>query len=358
MALRKFRRAETTDLEHQCKVIATILARLEAADEAVARVTVREMDLGDVQVEEVDIERRSAFSDERAALLKESRYWLDDANGFINAWRTHYFQLDLAWNSVREVRHRFCSLLPPDELFRLALDIRDDLSYVDEPERKAALSEWDTINRQLMSFAASDATASAELRSCRAALLRLSLLGGNAKQEHWHRVNLLRTRLRRAALIIFLTTVALLLTLVLLPLWTNMQVELVAGEKPSLVIFGVVLFGALGGFLSAVQQHEPLVGTSSVFYRERMFLWLRPIVGSTAALMLYLAQISHAIVLLDGQHSPAFYWFVAFCTGFSEKFFLGKLDRFLKQGEEKKNEDKTGAKNGATSSKESAAITE
>jgi hypothetical protein len=62
--------------------------------------------------------------------------------------------------------------------------------------------------------------------------------------------------------------------------------------------------------------------------------------------VLYLAQISGAIVLLNtGQHSAAFYLFIAFATGFSEKFFLGRLDGFLKQTDRNKGSKKPGESN-------------
>ena len=331
MALRWFSRAEFTDLEHQCKVVAQMLDRLGAGAAEFASVTVAEIDVDDVHVEEIDIERPAPSVEDRAVRLRECRYWLGEVEAFVRRRWTRYYQLDLAWNALREVRHHFCWLLPPEELVRNALDIRDDFSYLDDGGQKAAGERWDKVMRLMTS-------SSPDLLACRAELFSLSVLGGAAKQEHWHRVNLLRARLQGTGLFAFGVTLALVLAVAFLPR-LGVPVDLAGDPKlaqPSYVILGVVIFGAIGGFISAVQRHEPLVGSSSVFYRERLFLWLRPIVGTTAALILYLAQISKAIVLFQQPPSPAFYWFVAFCTGFSEKFFLSKLEDFLKKKDDKK----------------------
>jgi hypothetical protein len=335
MALRFFSRAEFTDLEHQSMLVAQILARLEADIDDAASVTIQEIEVGNVRLEQVDIEQPAHGGADRAVLLRECRYWLGAVQAFVGSWWTRFYQLDLAWNAMREIRHRFCWLLPPDELGRNALDIREDFTYLDAGRQKAAGERWERVMQLLTS-------SSADLPACRAELLDLSLLGGNAKQEHWHRVNLLRARLQATGLVAFGVTLALVLAVAILPRF-GVPVDLANDPKlaqPPYVILGVVVFGAIGGFISAVQRHEPLVGTSSVFYRERLFLWLRPIVGTTAALILYLAQISKAIVLFQQPPSPAFYWFVAFCTGFSERFFLSKLEDFLKRKDcKKKGED-------------------
>ena len=83
------------------------------------------------------------------------------------------------------------------------------------------------------------------------------------------------------------------------------------------------------------------MGTSSVFYMERTLLCLRPIVGATAALALYFAQLSQ-LVTIGTDHSSGTYFFVAFCAGFSEQFFLKHLNSVLQR--EKKTK-RSGAAN-------------
>jgi hypothetical protein len=63
---------------------------------------------------------------------------------------------------------------------------------------------------------------------------------------------------------------------------------------------------------------------------ERTLLWLRPIVGATAALALYFAQLSKLVTIGPmEEQSSATYFFVAFCAGFSEQFFLKHLNAVL-----------------------------
>jgi hypothetical protein len=337
-------RAEVTDIEHQVKEIHVLLGRLGAftgAGGATGEIALVGIILGK---EFIAIPGESIES----TLLRECRSWLHEAaSNFEAASYFSYYRLDLAYSAVREVRQRFCLLLPPDELCRVALDVREDLDYVaDATQRKAVVKEWTELNGKLRSFAEKDAEPAA-LRAARAKLRGLSLLGSSAREAHWRRVNLLRGRLLLTTLCVTVGTLALISLYMLYGyLVQPLRLGTGDGEEPLYLVFAVAVAGAIGGFISALWRREPLSGDLSAFYRERMFLWLRPFVGATTALVLYLAQISGAIVLLNtAEHSPAFYLFIAFATGFSEKFFLGGLEGFLKQREGNKGSKKLGQSN-------------
>jgi hypothetical protein len=334
-------RAEVTGIKQQLKGIQLLLKRLGAfpgtgdatGNAAVAEITIGS-DLAPIPGEAPD-----------AALLRECRVWLFDAVSNVEAASYFsYYRLDPAWSAMREIRCRLCLLLPPNELYGVALDVREDLDYVvDVTQRKAAIKEWTELNGNLRSFVGKDAEPAA-LRAARVKLSELSLLGGKPREAHWQRVNLLRGRLLLTTLCVTVGTLALIGLYMLYGYFVQpLRLGTGDGEEPLYLVFGVAAAGAIGGFISALWRREPLSGDLSAFYRERMFLWLRPFVGATIALVLYLAQISGAIVLLNtDQHPPAFYLFVAFCAGFSEKFFLGKLEGFVKQRDRKKGSKKDG----------------
>jgi len=65
---------------------------------------------------------------------------------------------------------------------------------------------------------------------------------------------------------------------------------------------------------------------------------LRPLVGAAAGLVLYLGQISKIVNIIP-EPGTAGYFFVAFCAGFSEQFFLGNLKKEA-AGEKKTQEQK------------------
>jgi hypothetical protein len=334
-------RAEVTDIEHQLKELQMLLGRLGAPTGAGSAT-------GEIALVGIILGKESAAipgESNEAALLRECRSWLHEAiHNFAAASYFSYYRLDLAYSAVREVRQRLCLLLPPDELCRVALDVREDLDYVeDATQHKTVVKEWTELNGKLRSFVEKDVEPAA-LRAARAKLRGLSLLGSSAREVHWRRVNLLRGRLLLTTLCVTAGTLAMIGLYTLYGYLVHpLRLGAGDGEEPLYLVFAVAVAGAIGGFISALWRREPLSGDLSAFYRERMFLWLRPFVGATTALVLYLAQISGAIVLLNtDQHSPAFYLFVAFGTGFSEKFFLGRLEVFLKQRDRKKGAKKAG----------------
>jgi hypothetical protein len=102
-------------------------------------------------------------------------------------------------------------------------------------------------------------------------------------------------------------------------------------EQHPIVVLLVVLFGALGGFLSTLQRQEPLGGRSVDFYLERSTLILRPVIGAAAGLLVYIVVRSGLVSIFGTEPTslPWAYFFVAFCAGFSERFFLKQIASVL-----------------------------
>src|SRR5579871_4405631 len=162
-------RAEVTDIEHHLKEIQVLLKRVGASTAAGGAT-------GESAFVGITLGKEYAAvpgESTEATLLRECRSWLHEAaSNFAAASYFSYYRLDLAYSAVREVRQRFCLLLPPDELCRVALDVREDLDYVeDTTQRKAVVKEWTELDRKLQSFAEKDAEP-AVLRAVRAKLRR------------------------------------------------------------------------------------------------------------------------------------------------------------------------------------------
>ena len=234
---------------------------------------------------------------------------------------------------MREIRHRFCWLLPAKALDRIVQEVGYDLEYVrDSKEKKRHKDELDRVQKKLHALAHKSEPNEEELGKCRVALAALSVAGGNVREAHWHKLNLLRARLTTTAILLFCLSAGLVIGLFDWPVRFRL-------DQTSKTILGVVGFGAIGGLLSSLRQQEPLVGTSAVFYTERALLYLRPVVGAVAALVLYFAQLS-GLVTFGLKQEPATFYFVAFCAGFSEQFFLKRLSSFLGEGKSKKKKSK------------------
>lgn len=140
---------------------------------------------------------------------------------------------------------------------------------------------------------------------------------------------------------LFLRGIGLLLLLLLVsPLATNLAT---LKDWPSQLItqwvlmaswlnaLGIVIMGATGGFLSGLLQARSS-RVNQIEYQENMLkLQIKPLIGAIFSLILY--------VLLSWQILPGIsiqnigsYFFIAFLSGFSERYFLQMLE--LKAGKE------------------------
>ena len=87
----------------------------------------------------------------------------------------------------------------------------------------------------------------------------------------------------------------------------------------------VALFGAAGGFLSGLLQARASTVTTAEYQDSLLRLELRPIVGATIALVLFVL-LSWGIVPGVAITSGGSYLLLAFLSGFSERYFLKLLE--------------------------------
>jgi len=315
---------QLVEIELLCSVAEETIRQLKERAADSEQVTLTQVQMGDVQVDEIAVSHEGGVATE-ALVLEACDRRVDQVHAITKRWLIGYHDYDRAWTVLREIRHMFCAIVPANELQRIAVELDAELNYVPEARRKILRKQLEEQQERLLPLQFSNGSASA-LAECRKQLFQLSLIAASAKQEHWHKINLLRGRLQVTALLVVLLALLALASL-FVPGFVDIQRETMA------VVCGVTIFGALGGFISALRQYEPVAGDSSGFYLERMLLGLRPLVGATAGLVLYLGQLAEVIKLVPSASAPA-YLFIAFCAGFSEQLFLSHL----KKGE--KNEPK------------------
>ena len=306
-------RAQMTELEHQCLV----------ADEGIKQLS--------------HAKHRKIEEEE----IAQCRSWLKRAENSVQRKLTYYRTFDEAWCALQEIRHKFCVLLPLEELQRVVADIARDVDYLPPAEKKGFQDSIKAVDERLRSLLKRPQKQNADEHrkqehDLRIELLRLSVISAVDRQKHWLRVNVLRDRLATTSQIVFVFLVAGIG--VLIAFFDRWGIP----ADTRRTILGVLLFGAIGGFLSGLLRRELLTGKSSVFYIEHMLMGLRPIIGAITALIIYLAQSSGILNLFSSQSQSAFF-FVAFLTGFSQQFFLrhvtSALQRTKKTGKAKATED-------------------
>ena len=295
-------RGQTTDLNHQISVLQKAIAQIPSA----AR--------------------------------DECQHWLDTASRATKDHSLGYAKFDDAWSALHEIRHILCRKLPEEYLERIAEEVASDLVYVtDESKRKRCEADADRLQQKLHAALQKRPPSNKVIDKLRADLVTLSIIGASERQTQWHRVNLLRGRLQFTAVCLTLLSLALVAALFWWPEYLGIDSKELDNYDLNRV-FAVMAFGALGGLLSALRQREPLAGISSLFYIERMLLYLRPVVGAVAALILYLAQLAKFVTITQTK-SSALYFVVAFGAGFSEQFFLRHLSTLLQCEKKKSSSD-------------------
>jgi hypothetical protein len=246
-----------------------------------------------------------------------------------------YSAYDLIWQALHRIRHLLCRICPPDDLLSLDVDIRESLVYISAPESR---KKWETglneIEESLRFHVSGHKTDNHQhplpLTDIRYNLEHLSMLTAEARDSHWRKVNLLRTRLVVTALFLCLF---LLIVLIVVPLSGT------GVDRKS--ILAIIVFGSLGGLVSALQTMESLKAQSSQFYIQRTLVGLKPIIGAANGLVIYFLLVSGLIsinaIKID---SLIAYLAIAFVSGFSERFFLSKVEDI--SGGKKKEKEKPG----------------
>lgn len=263
---------------------------------------------------------------EEQALFSECNEWLGFATRQLGKLQLPQlpFGFDAAYAGLHKIRHHLCLLLPREKLHELAMEIESDLDYIhDDEKRKQLGNKLEELAPYLDPVTpAPTAGGALSVAQVRYRLKQLSMLVGESRETIWRKVNLLRMRL-------FTTLVALvILLLVSIPV-------LYIALKPQLGLFqiiGIQLLGAIGGAISALRTREEINLRSTQYYLKQTVLYLRPAVGAAAGLALALVQLSGTVAIFpqaDPELQMPLILLVAFLGGFSERFFLGRMDKIV-----------------------------
>jgi hypothetical protein len=270
--------------------------------------------------------------------IESCRLWLDKAKASLNKRVFRYFfpydAYDEIWAFLNLIRHTLCRQLPPERLSTVILQVKNSLNYIlDQKQQEALKEELTAMENELTSFTKTTVTPPPDsLANIRLRLERASRICADARENHWRKVNLIRTRLLTTSLILISL---LLITIVLVPSF------LTCPGLSTRSLLSVAIFGALGGLVSALRTIEAIDAPSSAYYIQRTTLGLRPVVGAAAGLVIYLIQVSGIVSLISNKTcADASYLVLAFIAGFSERFFIAQIESLAsRQGSTKKRKE-------------------
>ena len=257
-----------------------------------------------------------------AGVKEQARSWLMDAQDILQQrcfGILPYDRYDAVWALINKLRHLFCAWLPAPELLAVLADIRASSAYLSGRQRESCEHDLARLEQDLLRRAADARAASADsLHRVRAELESWSRLVADMRETHWRKVNLLRKRLT--------VTAWVLLALLCAAFWLLPELSLKTAIT-RLELGGILLFGAIGGLVSALWTNEALHASSSQFYLQRTLLALKPIVGAaTATFAVLLQQAGFVSLLPAGVDEMTAYLVLAFLAGFSERFIRTRIE--------------------------------
>lgn len=102
---------------------------------------------------------------------------------------------------------------------------------------------------------------------------------------------------------------------------------------------GIAIMGAVGGFISGLLQVRSSRITLQEFQENKLKLQLKPLAGAVVALVLFVL-LSWSILPGIKIENAGSYFFIAFFSGFSERYFLQLLELKAEKPEEELDETK------------------
>lgn len=233
---------------------------------------------------------------------------------------------NLASAELNQLRDEFCRELPLAPVCgELVEEISDDLEYLDPPSAKAKRADLGQVRIYLMEkICGNDAVN--ELAQ-RVRLEAISQLAARARGAHWLKVNMARNRL---AIIAVAVTLVLLGVLLIMPpgLCSGLRD---GGDIRERYLWVIMMFGAMGGLISATMDTQPVDTRAGEYYIYRRLLYLRSAIGAGLAMVVPIALI--AIVGIWASPLNPSYLVIAFASGFAERVFTRRLLKIAGAGE-------------------------
>ncbi len=235
-----------------------------------------------------------------------------------------FARFDTIFSASDELRHIYCKVLPFHYLLIVTTNLRHDMANIDleSVRRHKYLQTIEAVEKYCKECQRGFPCYVAKLR-CELEIISRHV--SSVRQLFWRKVNLLRTRLSWTA---FILSVLLVASILLAPAILR-DAELQITRK---LMAGFAISGALGGLFSALRSRESLKGDEASYYIQRLLLWLRPIIGASAGVIIGLLSISGVVslaVISKASGSQGVHLGLAFLAGFSERFFVGQLEQLM-----------------------------
>jgi hypothetical protein len=229
---------------------------------------------------------------------------------------------ELARAEMHHLRNELCQELPLSTVCgELVEEISDDLDHFDGASANAKRAELGQLRILMLEKLCGNGTINeAELR------VRVRALSQSAAQAHdayWLKTDLTRNRLEIMGIALVL---ALFAVLIVFPpgLLSGLRQ---GGDPRERYLWLVMIFGAMGGLISAMMDGEPTDTSASEYYINRRLLYLRPLIGAALAVVIYFALTGNLIAIkgiganpLDPSNLA-----IAFASGFAERAFVQQL---------------------------------
>jgi len=249
---------------------------------------------------------------------------INEAENANNDWknRLNFSRYDIMKSALDQLRHIYCRIIPCPDLLIVTSNIRYDMLNIDLASNRRHKFEQ-CIEDVEKCCAESKSKSLDHLEKLRCQLESVSREVSGVKLLFWRKVNLLQTRLLWTAVILLLL---LGLSIFLLPSISNKVLT-------KLLMVGLVMSGALGGLFSAMRATEPIKGDEASYYIQRLLLWLRPIIGASAGVIICLLNLSGIVslaIISNTYNQEAAFLVLAFLAGFSERFFVSQVEELMK----------------------------
>ena len=241
---------------------------------------------------------------------------------------------DAAWGYLHELRTELVGWLPLSTVReRLLPEIEADVSYLAPNRSSEAEADFKKLRDELRTLPEASPPAAREGRE-QEARVRLATWAkevAQARQATWLKANMIRSRL---AIMGFVLSALLVVVIALAP---HLGEE--KADRP--FYLALMVFGAMGGLVSAVIVRETLEVPATEFYIHRRLLYLRPLLGAALGVVGFFAVRAHAVSIVGiGPNSgDRAFLVLAFAAGFAERVFIHRLIASMEDERKKRDRD-------------------
>lgn len=253
--------------------------------------------------------------------------WLLEAKAnYFNA-RCHYREnrYHAAWIELKAAQRSMIFDPQDDEgVASLATTLRHDALFLESGRRRSAM----------LALLGRESDSAADTKPTRADIAKAAELLDDHFDTQYHRIELRRRHL----VMLFWGLFLFLATLVAFSYCRRIELFSGAGTASAQLrgtpdgLVAVILFGLLGASLSIAQTMAASSLTTKITSQRvvAFAVWMRPIIGATAAVVSYVLLLANAkLKIFNGEWGSDFnvVCIIAIVAGFSERFVTGALDR-------------------------------